>query len=237
MPLAEYLAWVHEPYYYDSEPKSARLFAPDWVEPLSKTVWWVVPAVWLPVVVALCSFYCASHGANFVEGGLLAAAGVLMWTLVEYSLHRWLFHADAWMPDSPWAIMGHFIIHGIHHKLPMDRYRLVFPPIGLLPLTLGVWAVFRVLLAPLPFHVFAFIYGVGLAGYVFYDLAHYGFHHTAMHPRSYLGRMKRYHMKHHFAGLANLGFGITTRLWDRVFGTELPEAVVGQQPQGGRAAR
>jgi len=33
--------------------------------------------------------------------------------------------------------------------------------------------------------------------------------------------MKTYHMKHHYAGLHHSGYGITTKLWDWVFGTVL----------------
>ena len=33
--------------------------------------------------------------------------------------------------------------------------------------------------------------------------------------------MKTYHMKHHYGGQPHVGFGITTKFWDKVFGTEL----------------
>ena len=35
--------------------------------------------------------------------------------------------------------------------------------------------------------------------------------------------MKRYHMKHHFSGQQNLAYGITSKVWDTVFGTLLPD--------------
>jgi 4-hydroxysphinganine ceramide fatty acyl 2-hydroxylase len=37
---------------------------------------------------------------------------------------------------------------------------------------------------------------------------------------SYYRQLKEYHLQHHFADHQN-GFGVTSRLWDRVFGTEL----------------
>jgi hypothetical protein len=48
----------------------------------------------------------------------------------------------------------------------------------------------------------------------------------SLHPAyttqdSYFGHMKKYHLKHHFAGLQNHGYGITSKVWDLVFGTEL----------------
>ena len=59
--------------------------------------------------------------------------------------------------------------------------------------------------------------------YVCYDMMHYAQHHSSAHPESYVGRMKRYHMKHHFNGQQNLAFGITSKFWDGVFGTTLPD--------------
>jgi 4-hydroxysphinganine ceramide fatty acyl 2-hydroxylase len=36
----------------------------------------------------------------------------------------------------------------------------------------------------------------------------------------YYQELKKYHLKHHFADYQN-GFGVTSRFWDWVFGTEL----------------
>lgn len=46
---------------------------------------------------------------------------------------------------------------------------------------------------------------------------------------SYYQELKKYHLQHHFADYDN-GFGVTSRFWDRVFGTEL------QMPQIAKAA-
>jgi 4-hydroxysphinganine ceramide fatty acyl 2-hydroxylase len=37
---------------------------------------------------------------------------------------------------------------------------------------------------------------------------------------AYYQELKKYHLKHHFADYEN-GFGVTSRFWDRIFGTEL----------------
>ena len=37
---------------------------------------------------------------------------------------------------------------------------------------------------------------------------------------SYYRALKKYHLQHHFADYEN-GFGVTSRFWDRVLGTEL----------------
>lgn len=48
-------------------------------------------------------------------------AGVVVWTILEYVLHRFLFHVDDYLPDHPVFLTLHFLLHGIHHYLPMDR--------------------------------------------------------------------------------------------------------------------
>ena len=63
----------------------------------------------------------------------------------------------------------------------------------------------------------ALAWSVGFA-YVGYDLMHYSLHHTKL--PSYLRDMKQYHLKHHYANY-EAGFGVTSIIWDKVFGTLL----------------
>lgn len=53
--------------------------------------------------------------------------GIFLWTLLEYSLHRFVFHLDS-TNRNRWVCTFHFLLHGLHHKVPFDPYRLVFPP-------------------------------------------------------------------------------------------------------------
>lgn len=85
-----YLEQVHRPRHYRGGD-SAPLFG-NFLEPLSKTPWWVVPTIWVPLV---------GYGTALGFGGLGAPVtaaywflGVGIWTLVEYILHRCLFHLD-----------------------------------------------------------------------------------------------------------------------------------------------
>ncbi|KAF0766678.1 fatty acid 2-hydroxylase [Aphis craccivora] len=56
---------------------------------------------------------------NFTIGILVISStilGLLLWPLIEYTIHRWLFHLQP--PDnSPLLITLHFGIHGLHHKV------------------------------------------------------------------------------------------------------------------------
>jgi 4-hydroxysphinganine ceramide fatty acyl 2-hydroxylase len=88
---AFYLEQVHRPRHYKGG-QSAPLFG-NFLEPLSKTPWWVVPMVWLPWVgygtaLAFQNLSNPLHAIAYFLGGL----GI--WTLVEYTLHRGLFHVD-----------------------------------------------------------------------------------------------------------------------------------------------
>lgn len=86
-----YLEQVHRPRHYKGGA-SAPLFG-NFLEPLSKTAWYVVPTLWLPPV--MYGTYIACTG---LSGGLETAVywclGLFLWSLVEYTLHRCLFHLD-----------------------------------------------------------------------------------------------------------------------------------------------
>ena len=111
-------------------------------------MWYVVPTIWLPIAgyLYLRSILQFTLGRNalppwtqditapfnllasteipsstLVPAGLCVALGMLVWTLLEYFLHRFLFHIDDLMPDHPYAITLHFLLHGVHHYLPMDK--------------------------------------------------------------------------------------------------------------------
>lgn len=86
-----YLEQVHRPRHYKGG-ESAPLFG-NFLEPLSKTAWWVVPMVWLPPV-SYGTFVAYCGLANFTQLAAYWVVGLCIWTLVEYGLHRCLFHVD-----------------------------------------------------------------------------------------------------------------------------------------------
>ena len=74
-----------------------------------------IPAViFVPVIVAM-EWLGADRGFAAWELLLLSLAGVAIWTLTEYWLHRLVFH---WEPDNAFGRRMHFIIHGVHHAVP-----------------------------------------------------------------------------------------------------------------------
>lgn len=86
-----YLEQVHRPRYYRGG--EAAPFFGNFLEPLSKAPWYIVPTVWLPAV--SYGLYRAYEGIQDIPHmALLFFIGVCAWTLIEYTLHKGLFHVD-----------------------------------------------------------------------------------------------------------------------------------------------
>lgn len=205
-----YLDQVHRPRHYGRG--SAPLFG-NFLEALLLTPWWVVPVVWLPP--NLFFFALGFRHQPVLTLMSMWAMGLFVWTLIEYCMHRFLFHLDDHLPDHPVALTLHFLLHGIHHYLPMDRYRLVLPPTLFVLLA---YPFYRLVFAIFPYYMACLGFAGGTLGYIMYDVTHYVLHHTTL--PAYLQRVKKVHLEHHYKNY-ELGFGVTLDFWDVVFGTEI----------------
>uniref|UniRef100_A0A0K0G3N0 Fatty acid 2-hydroxylase n=1 Tax=Strongyloides venezuelensis TaxID=75913 RepID=A0A0K0G3N0_STRVS len=211
----DYLKWIHQPY-----DGTLRLFKSDFLERLTRTPWYVVPLVWMPVVLffgiqgiyLMTTKYGQTLGLTFSM--ILFILGALSWTLLEYVLHRYVFH---WEPNlkSPNQILFHFLAHGLHHKTPFDGDRLVFPPT---PALFIIGFFYFLYTSILPWDVFCCFGAAKLCAYIGYDVTHYWLHHAQFKPKTMAHYRKVYHHNHHFKDF-DTGFGITTNLWDYVFDT------------------
>ena len=202
-----------------SPADSPRMFDNDLLDALSRVPWWVVPLIYVPGVVALLAWGLTAGMSAFALVGTFFAGNVV-WTLMEYSLHRTLFH---WVPDTSWGERFHFFVHGVHHRWYLDRYRLVMPPAASLSIGVVVlavlqglaWAASPIVTAP---WVPGFFAGI-VFGYLVYDMIHYYVHHAKPTNRVMLA-LRAHHNKHHHNALyANKKFGVSSTLWDHVFGT------------------
>jgi sterol desaturase/sphingolipid hydroxylase (fatty acid hydroxylase superfamily) len=195
--------------YVSNSPESVRMFRSDLLESLSKVPFYVPLLVYVPVI----GFFGWKALVVVRMGGwafaVYFAAGLLAWTLIEYGLHRFVFH---YQPQSAWGKRVHFIFHGVHHDYPNDVHRLVMPPSASIPLAVLFYLGFSALL-PEPL-LFAFFPGV-VAGYLVYDLGHYALHHASF-KNSVFKRLKKHHLLHHYADDTR-GFGVSSSLWDAVF--------------------
>jgi sterol desaturase/sphingolipid hydroxylase (fatty acid hydroxylase superfamily) len=187
------------------------MFENDLFDLFSRTHAMVVPLLYVPGAAFL--FWCSlNYGGMSVLASLgLSLLGFVFWTFSEYWLHRLFFH---WQPAGYWGERMHFLVHGVHHKWPKDKYRLVMPPAVSISLYVMFLGIFYVVLGPK--WCWAFHAGY-VVGYMFYDLTHYYIHH--FNPRSDYGRrLKKNHMLHHFKDPTHR-FGVSNMVWDRVFGT------------------
>jgi len=80
--------WVHQPIVSKEGP---RFFESNILEFFTRTVWWVIPIVWVPVA----SWFISNSvrmGLACPRVALLVVIGIFVWTFAEYMLHRFLFH-------------------------------------------------------------------------------------------------------------------------------------------------
>jgi len=203
---ARYHDWLGWP----SLSREPLLMFDSWfLETFSKTPWWTVPLLWLPLVLRSFALSLDAPPLARAAHGLL---GLLAWAVVEYGLHRFVFHSR---PTHPWAITLHFSLHGCHHKRPMDHLRLVFPPLFAAPIVAFFWRVCAAV-ASQPSHSAA-LFGGMLLGYVTYDCTHYLTHYVAK-PSGWLSHIRAVHLAHHFVDCGS-SYGVSSDLLDRVCGT------------------
>lgn len=193
--------------------ESPRMFESDFVDFFSRTPWWTVPLMWVPVVVALLAWGLWEVGVPLWGVAPAFAAGWLLWTFTEYSLHRTAFH---WKPETSWGPRLHFLMHGVHHDWVFDRFRLVMPPAVSLTLSVVFGGLFWLICGPTWFWP---TYAGFLWGYLFYDSVHYATHHLKLKNPVFL-KLKKHHLLHHHSPKhEERKFGVSTTLWDHVFGT------------------
>ena len=202
---------MSDPVEANRTESSVRLFQNDLLEALTHVHPLVPLLFWRPIAGFLLWRSVAVH--ELPASGLFAigALALFLWTLTEYCLHRFVFHFPAQSRAGRYLV---FLFHGVHHATPRDKTRLVMPPAGGVLLLIVLYQVFR-LLVPAPWiePFLAFF----LVGYLAYDYIHYATHHFPMRSKV-LHFLKVYHLHHHY-GAKGLRFGVSSPIWDRVFGT------------------
>jgi dihydroceramide fatty acyl 2-hydroxylase len=208
----------HLPLDKSKNPESIRLFQSDFLEFFTHISPVTITAVWAPVMVFLLAYSIWTAPAGTFPWHIPAAffIGLFLWTLGEYTLHRFLFHYPA---KTEKAQRIFFLFHGVHHAQPQDKTRLVMPFPVSIPLALVFYGLFTLILGTLlkvPQWVNPLTAGF-MTGYLLYDLTHYATHHFPMRS-GYAKYLKRYHMAHHYKD-PNTRFGVSSPVWDWVFRT------------------
>jgi 4-hydroxysphinganine ceramide fatty acyl 2-hydroxylase len=84
---------------------SAPIFGHWALEMSTKTYWWFIPIFWAPLIAF--TFLKSIQILSPPVVTLCFAFGLFLWTFIEYSLHRFLFHMDDIMPDHYLALTIH----------------------------------------------------------------------------------------------------------------------------------
>jgi 4-hydroxysphinganine ceramide fatty acyl 2-hydroxylase len=196
--------------YVSRKNESVRMFKSDFMEFFSHVHPATPLVLYLPAIAWMFYAALSRNELSILVVALLFAVGMLIWTLLEYIIHRWAFHYE---PTTPIGKKLHFILHGVHHDYPNDAKRLVMPPVVSLPLAIIFYVAFWVFFARAAPAIWA-----GLVfGYISYDSIHYAIHHFPMKRGVWLW-LKQYHLRHHFHD-DHVGYGVSSPLWDHVFGT------------------
>jgi sterol desaturase/sphingolipid hydroxylase (fatty acid hydroxylase superfamily) len=142
------------------------------------------------------------------------SVGVVMWTLLEYGLHRFVFHHRVLGPQ---AAKEHMLHHAkVDYFAHWSMKVLIAVPVLLSIMTLASLVVGWRLGTSVPIGV--------LVGYGFYEVLHRRIHVRA--PRNAYGRWaRRHHLLHHF-GKSDMNHGVTSPIWDIAFGTLAPRTTV-----------
>jgi sterol desaturase/sphingolipid hydroxylase (fatty acid hydroxylase superfamily) len=174
------------------------------ISKMSKTPlnYWTEFAVDIPLGVVLIFAGLQGNELNPIAVFLTILLGLFLFSIFEYSFHRYLFHGSV-------QIMAQS--HLAHHENPLGYDSLPFflPALILLALT-GVF----VLLMPANY---AFLLtGTIALNYVTYGLSHFTIHHHRFHYVLTRNWAANHHIHHYHP---DTNFGVTTPLWDKLLGT------------------
>lgn len=217
---------AHVEISHSKEP--IRLFKSDFLEFFTHIHPAVVVAIWAPVAVYFMARAIFARG-QFAQPLAIVWAfllGVFVWTLAEYTLHRFVFH---FRPRNSWQERLSFLFHGVHHAQPRSKTRLVMPPVVSIPLALLFYGLYYLVVGVAlgAVHWVAPLFSGFISGYLVYDMFHYAMHHLPMRRGAWRW-LRRQHMFHH-TQTPDLRFGVSSPLWDVVFGTtgrEIPKRTV-----------
>lgn len=192
------------------KPGPGKIFENPFLEALTKThiaipltLFWSAGAVTL-------WYSIARLGISWVSAALFFIVGALFFTLIEYLMHRFLYHIPA---STDGRKKFQYTIHGVHHDHPRDKSRLALPPVLSVVLALLFILLFRTIMGE-----FGYAFGGGfLFGYSTYLAAHYAIH-MYKPPKNFLSIIWKHHNLHHFVG-DDGAFGVSSPFWDYVFGT------------------
>jgi sterol desaturase/sphingolipid hydroxylase (fatty acid hydroxylase superfamily) len=170
-----------------------------------------IPVTMFLVSGAILGYYAFTHTnlEKWVIGSLFIS-GMIIFTFVEYWVHRSVYHIE---PTTEARAKFQYVAHGVHHEYPKDKTRLAMPPIIAAVVAITLFTVFFILMGE---SAYAFFPGF-IWGYAAYLLVHYAVH-AYNPPKNFMKQLWVNHAVHHYKH-GNAVFGVSSPLWDYVFGT------------------
>jgi len=200
-----------------NELKTApRLFDNAFLEKLTHTNSKVAITIYVATAMGVLVYGLSTIPTTFIQVFVLFNLGRVTFTLVEYLLHRYVYHSGKYDQPTEWQ----FKIHGVHHKHPKVEDQLAMP----IPLAIVILGSFFFLFYYLMGSNSFFFFPGFVLGYAFYLTMHYLIHMRKA-PKNYFKWFWRHHHLHH--RFDDRAFGLSSRLWDRVFRTMPPKKMNG----------
>jgi sterol desaturase/sphingolipid hydroxylase (fatty acid hydroxylase superfamily) len=173
------------------------------------------PAYFYTALVACLIVITSAEGFSWRRNFVLIAFGVLSWTLIEYGLHRFVFHYSA---RSEFGRKLLYAAHISHHDHPRAANQLFSSLVLSLPIATAYFLLAWFVTGSS--HAASYLFAGLAAGYSCYEWLHFQAHHRR--PRLRLFKyLKMYHLLHHH-DTPELRFGVSSPLFDMLFGTFRP---------------
>lgn len=196
--------------FVSNEDVSVRLFNNKFLDSLTRTHIAVPVSLFFMYATGLIVWTKMATSLSNVQIVGLFAGGLLFFTLVEYLVHRYVYHIE---PTTESRRKFQWTMHGVHHAYPKDKSRLAMPPVLSVVIGTVLLGLFRLVLGQ---YAFSFLAGF-MVGYALYLVVHYSVHIFKM-PKNALRMLWINHAIHHYSE-DDVMFGVSSPLWDYVFGT------------------
>ncbi|MEQ8909860.1 MAG: sterol desaturase family protein [Vicingaceae bacterium] len=194
---------------YVSNEEGARVYQNPILHYLSQTHIAVPLTIFYGAGVAISIYAAQAFDLTILPILAYFFIGFLSFTFAEYCIHRFIYHLPTVYEEGGAA----YALHGIHHKYPRDKKRLVMPP------------VLSVLIASIILSLNYFLMGEAgfpfTAGFLFGYAAYLSVHfivHRFKPPKNFFKALWIHHSIHHYQD-DEVAFGVSSPLWDFVFGT------------------
>ena len=189
---------------------SGRIFENAFLERLTHTNIAVPITIFMSYAVVLLYWSFDHQYMGIGKTIVVFIGGTLAFTLIEYLMHRYLFHLP---PTSELNKEIAYKLHGIHHDYPKDKSRLAMPPYVSLALATLFLLLYNQLMGNAAFS-FTAGFVVGYAGYL---SVHYMVHAYQV-PKNIFKKLWVHHGIHHHKR-PDKAFGVSSPLWDYIFRT------------------